>query len=75
MLSPLTSSVLAERAIRVVDDKVSVTELGVQLISGLSLSLQPSLGSHRAMVATATTREMITQLKQVSNWKIVTHKA
>uniref|UniRef100_A0A8D3BA83 Uncharacterized protein n=1 Tax=Scophthalmus maximus TaxID=52904 RepID=A0A8D3BA83_SCOMX len=71
VLSPLTSSVLAERAIRVVDDKVSVTELGVQLISGLSLSLQPSLGSHRAMVATATTREMITQLKQeavVSCW-------
>ncbi|XP_034459069.1 transmembrane protein 132C [Hippoglossus hippoglossus] len=71
VLSPLTSSVLAERAIRVVDDKVSVTELGVQLISGLSLSLQLSPGSNRAVVATATTREMITQLKQeavVSCW-------
>ncbi|XP_042365857.1 LOW QUALITY PROTEIN: transmembrane protein 132D [Plectropomus leopardus] len=71
VLSPLTSSVLAERSIRVVDDKVSVTELGVQLVSGLSLSLQPSLGSNRAIVATATTREMITQLKQeavVSCW-------
>ncbi len=75
VLSPLTSSVLAERGIRVLDDKVSVTELGVQLVSGLSLSLQLSPGSNRAIVATATTREMITQLKQVSNWKIVTHKA
>ncbi|XP_041816502.1 transmembrane protein 132C [Chelmon rostratus] len=71
VLSPLTSSVLAERSIRVVDDKVSVTELGVQLVSGLSLSLQLSSGSNRAIVATATTREMITQLKQeavVSCW-------
>uniref|UniRef100_A0A4W6DET1 Uncharacterized protein n=1 Tax=Lates calcarifer TaxID=8187 RepID=A0A4W6DET1_LATCA len=71
VLSPLTSSVLAERAIKVVDDKVSVTELGVQLISGLSLSLQLSPGSSGAIVATATTREIITQLKQeavVSCW-------
>ncbi|XP_047425005.1 transmembrane protein 132D isoform X2 [Mugil cephalus] len=71
VLSPLTSSVLAERSIRVVDDKVSVTELGVKLVSGLSLSLQLSPGSNRAIVATATTREMIVQLKQeavVSCW-------
>lgn len=50
-----------------VDDKVSVTELRVQLVSGLSLSLQLSPGSNRAIVASATTREMITQPKQVSN--------
>ncbi|XP_028319277.1 transmembrane protein 132D [Gouania willdenowi] len=71
VLSPLTSSVLAERSIRVLDDKVSVTELGVQLVSGLSLSLRVSPGSNRAIVATATTRETITQLKQealVSCW-------
>ncbi|XP_069562705.1 transmembrane protein 132D [Brachyistius frenatus] len=71
VLSPLTSLVLAERSIRVVDDKVSVTELGVQLVSGLSLSLRVSPGSNRAIVATVTTRETITQLKQeavVSCW-------
>ncbi|XP_054469064.1 transmembrane protein 132C [Anoplopoma fimbria] len=66
VLSPLTSSVLAERTIRVVDDKVSVTELGVQLVSGLSLSLQLSPGSNRAIVATATTQEVIESLKQES---------
>ncbi|XP_061554393.1 transmembrane protein 132D [Phycodurus eques] len=64
VLSPLTSSVLAEKAVTVVDDKVSVMELGVQLVSGLSLSLQPSPGSNTAIVAMATTRETITQLKQ-----------
>ncbi|KAI3361852.1 hypothetical protein L3Q82_002180 [Scortum barcoo] len=62
--SPLTSSVLAERSIRVLDDKVSVTELGVQLVSGLALSLQLSPGSNRAIVATATTQEVIESLKQ-----------
>ncbi|KAF3848917.1 hypothetical protein F7725_015414 [Dissostichus mawsoni] len=66
VLSPLTSSVLAERSIRVLDDKVSVTELGVQLVSGLSLSLQLSPGSNRAIVATATTQEVIDSLKQES---------
>ena len=69
VLSPLTSSVLAERSIRVVDDKVSVTELGVQLVSGLSLSLQLSPGSNRAIVATATTQEVIESLKQVQSPK------
>ncbi|XP_051268661.1 transmembrane protein 132C [Dicentrarchus labrax] len=66
VLSPLTSSVLAERSIRVLDDKVSVTELGVQLVSGLSLSLQLSPGSNRAIIATATTQEVIDSLKQES---------
>ncbi|KAK0139993.1 Transmembrane protein 132D [Merluccius polli] len=66
VLSPLSSSVLAERSIRVVDDKVSVTELGVQLVSGLSLSLQLSPGSNRAIIATATTQEVMQTLKQES---------
>ena len=65
MLSPLSASVLAERRIKVLDDKVSVTELGVQLVSGLSLSLQLSPGSNRAIVATATTQEVMTSPKQV----------
>ncbi|XP_040054018.2 transmembrane protein 132C [Gasterosteus aculeatus] len=66
VLSPLTSAVLAERTVRVLDDKVSVTELGVQLVSGLSLSLQLSPGSNRAIVATAATQEVIESLKQES---------
>uniref|UniRef100_A0A673JH21 Si:dkey-112m2.1 n=1 Tax=Sinocyclocheilus rhinocerous TaxID=307959 RepID=A0A673JH21_9TELE len=57
VMSPLSDSLLAERMIRVLDDKVSITELGVQLVSGLSLNLQLSPGSNRAIVATATTQE------------------
>ncbi|KAG7253176.1 hypothetical protein CRUP_018466 [Coryphaenoides rupestris] len=73
VLSPLSSAVLAERSVRVLDDKVSVTELGVQLVSGLSLSLQLSPGSSRAIVATATTQEVITQLKQSKMQQIANH--
>nr|XP_061800467.1 transmembrane protein 132C-like [Nerophis lumbriciformis] len=66
VLSPLTSLVLAERSIKVLDDKVSVTELGVQLVSGLSLSLNLSPGSNSAIVATATTQEVIEAPQQES---------
>ncbi|XP_070295553.1 transmembrane protein 132D-like [Salvelinus sp. IW2-2015] len=66
VMSPLSDSILAERMVRVLEDKVSVTELGVQLVSGLSLSLQLSPGSNRAIVATATTQEVMQKLKQES---------
>uniref|UniRef100_A0A672PQX8 Transmembrane protein 132C n=1 Tax=Sinocyclocheilus grahami TaxID=75366 RepID=A0A672PQX8_SINGR len=71
VMSPLSDSVLAERMIRVLDDKVSITELGVQLVSGLSLNLQLSPGSNRAIVATATTQETMHSVNQeslVSAW-------
>ncbi|XDV38594.1 hypothetical protein PO909_007961 [Leuciscus waleckii] len=64
VMSPLSDSVLAERIIRVLDDKVSITELGVQLVSGLSLNLQLSPGSNRAIVAKTTTQEIIHYPKQ-----------
>ncbi|XP_063051979.1 transmembrane protein 132D-like [Engraulis encrasicolus] len=71
VLSPLSDSILAERTVRVLEDRVSITELGLQLVSGLSLSLQLSPGSNRAVLATATTQEELTSLKQealVSVW-------
>ncbi|XP_058613369.1 transmembrane protein 132C isoform X2 [Onychostoma macrolepis] len=71
VMSPLSDTVLAERMIRVLDDKVSITELGVQLVSGLSLNLQLSTGSNRAIVATATTQEIMHSVNQeslVSAW-------
>jgi len=67
VMSPLSDSVLAERMIRVLDDKVSITELGVQLVSGLSLNLQLSPGSNRVIVAKTTTQETIHYPKQVIN--------
>ncbi|CAF88277.1 unnamed protein product, partial [Tetraodon nigroviridis] len=67
VLSPLTSAVLAQTTIRVLDDRVSVTQLRVTLVSGLSLSLQLSPGSSRAIIATTTTHEVIELLEQVGS--------
>uniref|UniRef100_A0AAY5E7B5 Transmembrane protein 132D n=1 Tax=Electrophorus electricus TaxID=8005 RepID=A0AAY5E7B5_ELEEL len=52
--------------VRVLDDKVSITELGVQLVSGLSLNLQLSTGSSRAIVATTTTQDTMHNPKQMA---------
>ncbi|KAI4893199.1 hypothetical protein NFI96_018517 [Prochilodus magdalenae] len=66
VMSPLSDAVLAERMVRVLDDKVSITELGVQLVSGLSLNLQLSPGSNRAIAATTTTQDILQNAKQES---------
>eukprot|EP00063_Salmo_salar_P052484 XP_014027319.1 PREDICTED: transmembrane protein 132C-like [Salmo salar] len=71
VLSPLSDSILAEKTVTVVDDKVTITELGVQLVTGLALSLQLSPGSNRAILATATTQEVLQSPKQealISAW-------
>lgn len=49
----------------VLDDKVTITDLGVQLVSGLSLFLQPSAATNRAIVATAVAQELLHTPKQV----------
>ncbi|XP_056136112.1 transmembrane protein 132C [Lampris incognitus] len=71
VLSPLSDSILAEKTITVVDDKVTITELGVQLVTGLSMSLQLSPGSNQAILATTTTQEVLRSPKQealISAW-------
>uniref|UniRef100_A0A7N8WPN6 Transmembrane protein 132C n=1 Tax=Mastacembelus armatus TaxID=205130 RepID=A0A7N8WPN6_9TELE len=71
VLSPLSDSILAEKTITVVDDKVTITELGVQLVTGLSMSLQLSPGSNRAILATTTTQAVLQNPKQealISAW-------
>lgn len=50
----------------VLDDKVTITDLGVQLVAGLSLFLQPSTASSRAIVATTVAQELLHTPKQVA---------
>ncbi|XP_070259032.1 LOW QUALITY PROTEIN: transmembrane protein 132D [Myotis yumanensis] len=59
ILSPLSDAILAEKTITVLDEKVTVTDLGVQVVAGLSLSLQLSPGSNRAVFATALAQELL----------------
>ncbi|CAL8247526.1 unnamed protein product [Merluccius merluccius] len=71
VLSPLSDSILAEKTITVVDDKVTITELGVQMVTGLSMALQLSQGSNRAILATTTSQEVLQNPKQeavISAW-------
>ncbi|ELK14249.1 Transmembrane protein 132D [Pteropus alecto] len=65
ILSPLSDAILAEKTIAVLDEKVAITGLGVQLVTGLSLSLQLSPGSSRAIFATAVAQELLQRPKQV----------
>ncbi|XP_042525264.1 transmembrane protein 132C [Dipodomys spectabilis] len=71
VLSPLSDSILAEKTVTVLDDKVSVTELAVQLVAGLSVTLRPSADRSQAVTAVATAEELLRSPKQeavVSTW-------
>ncbi|KAF6729968.1 Transmembrane protein 132D [Oryzias melastigma] len=71
VFSPFSNAVLARTTVRVVDEKVSITELGVQLVTDLSMTLQRSPGSNRAILATVTTQEVLQNPKEealVSAW-------
>ncbi|XP_051923962.1 transmembrane protein 132D [Hippocampus zosterae] len=71
VFSPLSDAVLAKTMVKVTDEKVTITELGVQMVAGLSMTLQLSTGSNRVIVATTTTEEVLRLPKQeamVSAW-------
>ena len=58
-------TVLGESPFSVTDDKVSITEMRVHAVSGLTLSLRPSPGNSHTMVAKATGTQTLTAPKQV----------
>ncbi|KAH0625374.1 hypothetical protein JD844_014846 [Phrynosoma platyrhinos] len=71
VLSPLSDSILAEKTVIVLEDRVTITDLGVQLVAGLSLSLQTSKGNKRVIVTTASASDILHSPKQeavVSAW-------
>lgn len=65
VLSPLSDSILAEKTVTVLDDKVSLTALAVQLVAGLSVTLHPGTDSRGAVTAVATAEELLWAPKQV----------
>ncbi|XP_059920735.1 transmembrane protein 132C [Gadus macrocephalus] len=65
VLSPLSDSILAEKTVTVLDDKVTITDLGVQLAASLSLSLTASPGgSYQAITLTASATDLLHAPKQ-----------
>ena len=68
VLSPLSDSILAEKTVTVLDDKVSVTDLAVQFVAGLSVTLHPSTEDSEAVTAVTTAEELLRTPKQVGAW-------
>uniref|UniRef100_H2V218 Transmembrane protein 132D-like n=1 Tax=Takifugu rubripes TaxID=31033 RepID=H2V218_TAKRU len=71
VLSPLSDSILAEKTVTVLDDKVTITDLGVQLVASLSLSISGNPGNYQAMQLTATAADLLHGPKQeaaISAW-------
>ncbi|XP_041643849.1 transmembrane protein 132C [Cheilinus undulatus] len=71
VLSPLSDSILAEKTVTVLDDKVTITDLGVQLVASLSLSMTPSPGNSQAIQLTTTATDLLHIPKQeaaISAW-------
>ncbi|XP_019954700.1 transmembrane protein 132D [Paralichthys olivaceus] len=71
VLSPLSDSILAEKTVTVLDDKVTITDLGVQLVASLSLGMTASPGNYQAIQLTTTATDLLHTLKQeavVSAW-------
>ncbi|XP_062874341.1 transmembrane protein 132D [Trichomycterus rosablanca] len=71
VISPLSDSILAERTVTVLDDKVSVSDLGVQIIASLSISLQLSVTHRNAVYITSSAHELLHTPRQeaaVSTW-------
>ncbi|KAG7261679.1 hypothetical protein CRUP_027874 [Coryphaenoides rupestris] len=64
VLSPLSDSILAEKTVTVLDDKVTITDLGVQLAASLSLSMAASPGSYQAITLTASATDLLHAPKQ-----------
>ncbi|XP_005986965.2 transmembrane protein 132E [Latimeria chalumnae] len=71
VVSPLMEAVLGETLVTVADDKVTITDLRVQVISGLSLSLHQSPGNSHTIIAKTTAQQTLTFPKQeavLSSW-------
>eukprot|EP00062_Callorhinchus_milii_P011578 gi/632958124/ref/XP_007894856.1/ PREDICTED: transmembrane protein 132E [Callorhinchus milii] len=71
VVSPLMEAVLGETSVTVADDKVTITDLRAELVSGLSLSLESNPGNSHTFIARTTARQTLQTIKQegvLSTW-------
>ncbi|XP_078404590.1 transmembrane protein 132E [Cetorhinus maximus] len=71
VVSPLMEVVLGEVPLIVADDKVTITDLRAELVSGLSLSLESNPGTSHTFIAKTMARQRLQTLKQegiLSTW-------
>ncbi|XP_026640401.1 transmembrane protein 132C [Microtus ochrogaster] len=72
VLSPLSDSILAEKTVTVLDDKVSLTDLTVQVVAGLSMTLHPIAENNKATTAMVTAEELLRAPKQMPPLTLLT---
>ncbi|KAM8866278.1 transmembrane protein 132C isoform 1-T1 [Synchiropus picturatus] len=71
VLSPLSDTILAEKTVTVMDDKVTITDLGVQLVASLSISIVASPGNSQAIQLSTTASDLLHTQRQeaaISAW-------
>ncbi|XP_078082142.1 transmembrane protein 132E [Mustelus asterias] len=71
VVSPLMEVVLGEVPLIVADDKVTITDLRAELVSGLSLSLESNPGTSHTFIAKTMAHQRLQTLKQeaiLSTW-------
>lgn len=81
VLSPLSDSILAKKTVIVLDDRVTIADLGVQLVTGLCLALQPQRADKRAIGSAVAAQGVLQAPKQVTfqhplvlvNWDPFSH--
>ena len=68
--SPLSDSILGEQALAVTDDKVSVLELRVQPVMGISLALSRGTAHPGEVTATCWAQSALPAPKQVTRCEV-----
>jgi len=68
VMSPMSGNVIGSREIRVSSDKVDVTGLSVQVISGLTLNILPDVDLESCYHAHVDISEMLHSKYQVGGW-------
>ncbi|XP_044755298.1 transmembrane protein 132E [Coccinella septempunctata] len=65
VLSPITGRVIGAKEIRVVNDKIFITKLSVEVVSGLQLNISPDSSIENGYVAeTSVTRKLTAQYQE-----------
>ncbi|XP_067916302.1 transmembrane protein 132C-like [Heterodontus francisci] len=64
VLSPVSESILGQQRVTIADDKLTITNLAIQLVAGIRLSLRHTRGNNRVVIATATAQEVLHTPKQ-----------
>ena len=62
---PFSDSILAEKTVTVLDDHITIMDLGVQLVASLSLSLQSHRLDERAILSIAAAQDVLQAPQQV----------